>query len=52
MPKQQRQKVKGCKKSTRTKIKNAGRLTPLSAFVRNKISGQEYFKLTNQAHKA
>ena len=48
MPKKEHQKVKGCKKASRTKKKIAGRLNPISYFVRGKISAQEYFKQTGQ----
>jgi hypothetical protein len=36
------------KKIGRCKKKDKGRTTPLSAFVRNKISAEEYFKQTKQ----
>ncbi len=38
----------GAKKHNRSKKKAAGRATVLSAFVRGKMSGEEYFKLTGQ----
>lgn len=40
---------KGQRKYTRSKKKAAGRSNPISLFVRGKISGEEYFKQTNQA---
>ena len=40
---------KGAKKYARSKKKEAGRNTPISHFVRNKISAEVYFKQTNQA---
>jgi hypothetical protein len=42
---------KGQRKYNRSKKKAAGRGNPISLFVRGKISGEEYFKLTNQARK-
>lgn len=45
------QNVKGCRKCGRSKKKQDGRTKPLSAFVRSRISADEYFKLTNQALK-
>lgn len=51
MAKKQGQKVKGCRKCGRGKKKQDGRVKPLSAFVRGKITAAEYFKLTNQALK-
>jgi hypothetical protein len=44
--------VKSQRKFSRGKRKAAGRITPISAYVRNKISAAEYFKLTNQGFKS
>jgi hypothetical protein len=52
MPQKQSQKTKGCKKCGRIKKKEAGKSTYLSLFVRNKISGEEYFRKTDQKAKA
>lgn len=41
----------GAKKYGRTGKKAARRGSPISLFVRNKISGQEYFKQINQPIK-
>lgn len=51
MPKAQSQKTKGCKKCGRIKKKLEGRNSILSLFVRNKISGEEYFRKTDQKVK-
>lgn len=45
------QKVKSQRKHGRGKKKAAGKLTAISAFVRNKISAAEYFKQTDQKVK-
>lgn len=42
---------RGSKKHARCKKKAAGRLSPLSAFVRGKISAEQYFYQTNQTLK-
>ncbi len=42
---------KGGKKIGRTKRKNERKGNPASLFSRNKISAQEYWKLTNQKEK-
>lgn len=47
MPKKESQKVKGCRKCGRSKRKGT-LISPLSLFVRNRISAVEYFKQTNQ----
>lgn len=46
MAKTQTQKVKGCKKCGRSKRKDSN--SALSLFVRNKITAENYFKVTNQ----
>lgn len=43
---------KGQRKYGRSKRKFSAKGNPISLFVRNKISGEEYFKLSNQARKA
>jgi len=48
MPQVQKQKVKGCKKCDRNKKKKARAGSPISLFVKNKISANEYWKLTQQ----
>jgi hypothetical protein len=51
MPKQQNKaKAKG-RKIGRGKKKDAGRGSALALFVRNKISGEEYFRQTGQKVK-
>jgi len=49
MAKKESQKVKGCRKCGRSSRK--GLDMNLSMFVRDKISGHDYFKLTNQTVK-
>lgn len=51
MAKKESQKVKGCKKCGRTKRRKERAGSPISLFVRNKITGTEYFKLTGQKTK-
>lgn len=46
MPKTQSTKIRGCKKCGRTARKIPG--SPLSMYVRDRISATEYFRLTNQ----
>jgi hypothetical protein len=41
----------GCKKAGRSKKKAAGRTSHLSAFVRGRITGEQYFNLTGQTLK-
>lgn len=48
MPRRDTQKVKGCRKCDRTVKKQAAIGTPISQYVRNKISAKDYFSLTNQ----
>jgi hypothetical protein len=43
------QKVKGCRKCGRSARKGVG--TPISLYVRNKITAKEYFSLTGQSFK-
>lgn len=47
----QKQKVKGCKKCGRTKKKRERSGSPISSFVRGKMSAEEYFKATGQSVK-
>lgn len=48
MAKKATQTVKGCRKCGRSKKRNANAGSPISLFVRGKISGTDYFKMTNQ----
>lgn len=45
-------KIKGCKKCGRAKNRQARAGSPISLFVRNKITAKDYFLLTGQAFKA
>lgn len=45
-------KVKGCKKCNREKKKRARKGSPISSYVRGRITAKEYFVLTNQACKS
>lgn len=45
------QQAKNQRKFGRAKRKVNGRGNPISLFVRNKISAEQYFKLTNQSLK-
>jgi hypothetical protein len=51
MAKKQGQTVKGCRKCGRGKKRLSRFGSPISLFVRDKISAKEYFRLTNQAAK-
>ena len=51
MAKRETQKVKGCKKCGRTKRKRERAGSPLSLFVRNKLTASDYFKQTGQKTK-
>ena len=51
MAKKESQKVKGCRKCGRTKKRLSRFGSPISNFVRGKITATEYFKLTNQSFK-
>lgn len=51
MAQRQKQKVKGCKKCGRTDRRRSRFGSPISLFVRNKITAKEYFALTNQSFK-
>lgn len=51
MARKEQQKVKGCKKCGRTGKKASRFGSPISLFVRGKISGKEYFALTKQSYK-
>jgi hypothetical protein len=51
MAKKQGEKVKGCHKCGRAKRRAARSGSPISLFVRNKITAKEYFSLTGQSHK-
>ncbi len=44
-------KVKGCKKCNREKKKKARKGSPISSFVRGRITAKEYFLLTGQSFK-
>lgn len=48
MAKKEKQKVKGCKKCGRTKRRHERSGSPISLFVRNKMSATDYFKFTHQ----
>lgn len=51
MPKVERQKVKGCRKCGRSSKRAESIGNPISLFVRDKITAEQYFKLTNQKVK-
>lgn len=48
MAQRQLTKVKGCKKCGRSKRKESRVGSPISLFVKGKISGSQYFALTGQ----
>jgi hypothetical protein len=49
MAAREKQKVKGCKKCGRSARKIAG--TPISLYIRDKITAKEYFAQTGQQYK-
>jgi hypothetical protein len=52
MAKKETQKIKGCKKCGRSKNRQARAGSPISLFVRGKITAQNYFSLTGPRVKA